>query len=178
MKKCPWCKSPIETGWRSFCRTQCARSARRHYPGMLDRARFLSLVTIDASGCHLWVGVKNRKGYGRLGRYGKSLFAHRYAFESAHGPIPQGLELDHLCRQTSCVRPKHLEAVAPEENRRRARRHLVPPGRESYCLRGHLFGPLRSGRRYCQQCNTERHREKRLATSLATKVANIQGANS
>lgn len=58
-------------------------------------------------------------GYGRLRRNGRSIPAHRYSYEVRVGPIPEGLELDHLCRNTQCVNPDHLEPVTGAENRRR-----------------------------------------------------------
>ena len=73
------------------------------------------------TGCWEWCGEINHKGYGRLWTGGKRYFAHRAYYEVTHGPIPEGHEIDHLCRNRRCVNPDHLEAVAPVENQRRAR---------------------------------------------------------
>src|SRR6202030_118623 len=67
------------------------------------------------SGCWLWLGACNEFGYGKFGK----VKAHRFSYEREKGPIPDGLEIDHLCRNKSCVNPDHLEAVTHGENRRR-----------------------------------------------------------
>ena len=71
---------------------------------------------VNADGCWLWQGYINAFGYG-VNRRG---LAHRVYYQSARGPIPRGMELDHLCRVRSCVNPDHLEAVTHLENHRRS----------------------------------------------------------
>jgi len=83
--------------------------------------------------CWLWRGLVDRKGYGRVTYRGRSgCQAHRVAYEMLVGPIPDGLELDHLCRVHACINPEHLEPVTQQENRRRS-----PLIRPSHCQRGH-----------------------------------------
>jgi hypothetical protein len=60
-------------------------------------------------------------GYGKVQTKGRTTLAHRWYYEQASGPIPKGMQLDHLCRQRDCVRPDHLEPVTPLENTRRSR---------------------------------------------------------
>ena len=116
--------------------------------------RFWARVSIDPSGCWLWTGSVSNTGYGQLGKQadGKNIVrnVHRISYEINVGPIPQGLQLDHLCCNKLCVRPDHLEAVSARENSRRA---LVKPR----CTRGHLFTRETTyirpnGRRMCRIC--------------------------
>lgn len=80
------------------------------------------LYEVDAeTGCWLWLGVKRKHGYGAKFLNGKLVQAHRYIYELHRGPIPDGLFLDHLCRNPSCVNPDHLEPVTNAENLRRGK---------------------------------------------------------
>lgn len=70
------------------------------------------------SPCWVWLRSRNHLGYGSAGR---GVWAHRMMYKRHIGPIPEGLELDHLCRNPSCVNPEHLEPVTHQENIRRAK---------------------------------------------------------
>lgn len=72
--------------------------------------------------CWVWTGAKQSAGYGALRVDGRVVLAHRHAYEQAVGPIPAGLQLDHLCRVTDCVNPEHLEPVTNRENVLRGRK--------------------------------------------------------
>jgi hypothetical protein len=76
--------------------------------------RFWARVHHD-DGCWMWTGTLN-KGYGMFSFGGKTRRAHRFAYEALVGPIPEGLALDHLCRNPACVNPAHLEPVTWREN--------------------------------------------------------------
>lgn len=77
----------------------------------------------DGGDCWPWLGTTTSTGYGLFGvpREDRTVGAHRYAYELVVGPIPTGLELDHLCRVRNCVNPAHLEPVTHAENLRRGR---------------------------------------------------------
>jgi hypothetical protein len=73
------------------------------------------------TGCWEWCGELSSNGYGRVWRNNKRIAAHRAYYEQEVGPIPDGLQLDHLCRNRRCVNPDHLEPVTRTENQLRAR---------------------------------------------------------
>lgn len=96
----------------------------RHHGSVADprvpfEDRFWAKVDKDAD-CWEWRGSRNHKGYGLARRRdGKGIQAHRLAYELTVGPIPEGLEIDHLCVNRGCVNPSHLEPVTHTENIRR-----------------------------------------------------------
>jgi len=86
--------------------------------------RFFSRVRAShPMGCWTWTGATNERGYGRFGFGPRGsithVSAHRWVYEFMIAPIPEGLEIDHLCRNPSCVNPYHLEPVPAQENLRR-----------------------------------------------------------
>src|SRR5665647_2266757 len=82
--------------------------------------RFAAKVALTNSGCIEWVAGTNGVGYGliHLGPEdgSRKVYAHRWSYEHHFGPVPDGLHLDHLCRNTICVNPEHLEPVTQREN--------------------------------------------------------------
>jgi hypothetical protein len=107
--------------------------------------------------CWLWMGGTGHAGHGRFRLPDRWVQAHRWAYEALVGPIPDGLVLDHLCRVTGCVNPRHLDPVPKGVNTLRgdapAARNLVA----TRCVNGHDFTPentrLRpSGGRACREC--------------------------
>jgi HNH endonuclease len=103
-----------------WCSRACRRVAGWNDQLGMSAERFWSKVDRTAT-CWLWTGRTDRKGYGRVGFHRRQYLAHVFAYMLLVGSVPSGLELDHLCRVTSCVRPDHLEAVPHVENVRRGR---------------------------------------------------------
>ena len=91
--------------------------------------------------CWTWHGSTNGVGYGRFTPKSPTLvYSHRYAYETMVGPIPQGLELDHLCRNRACVNPSHLEPVTHRENTVRGLAPSINRARmlaKTHCRHGH-----------------------------------------
>lgn len=114
--------------------------------------------------CWEFTGCRDARGYGRIGRDGKTVLAHRAVYELLVGPIPDGLELDHLCRNPPCCNPDHLDPVTHAENVRRGRAGYAPTDR---CKYGHdLNDPANVYRhtrgmkgRKCKPCALRRSRE-------------------
>ena len=114
--------------------------------------------------CWLWNGARQPQGYGVCRHEGKTKRAHRRVYELLVGDIPEGLQLDHLCRVRNCVNPKHLEPVTNAENGRRGIAGQVAKERmlaRTHCKNGHEFDRIihrqsesRKGRveRACSTC--------------------------
>lgn len=101
----------------------------------LPEAFWRKVVTTD---CWVWNGAVNSRGYACFLVDGKAQLAHRLAYEDAHGPIPDGLIIDHTCRVRNCVNPAHLEPVTYRENNLRGRA-AVALKEGGICQRGHLL---------------------------------------
>jgi hypothetical protein len=133
--------------------------------------RLMSKISPEPnSGCWLWLSTCS-DGYGQIRKDGKYVQAHRVAYELIRGPIPIGLELDHLCRVRCCVNPFHLEAVTHPENLRRSplvgkhQNRSNQNRNKTHCPYGHpLDGTNKRGDRYCRECN--RHRYWRSKASV------------
>lgn len=129
-----------------------------------DRDRLTVLERLDAStvrhpgGCWIWTGTLYSNGYGSIYVDGRVSLTHRVSYEIRVSKVPEGLEIDHLCRVRSCLNPEHLEPVTHAENMRRAMR--------THCVNGHEFTAENTyrpadGKRYCRTCRRQRNREQR-----------------
>lgn len=116
----------------------------------------------DFGWCWLWLGDSVKGGYGRVRHGGRNVLAHRWAYELLVGQIPDGMTLDHLCRNPACVRPSHLEAVTMLENSLRAPTSVTATNTaKTRCPKGHPYDEsntyrMPSGGRDCRACINER----------------------
>lgn len=114
-------------------------------------------VLFDGEPCWEWQMSRIRAGYGQLFVEGKHNYTHRLMYQLCKGPIPEGLQIDHLCRNRACCNPAHLEAVTSGENTKRG--VLLENLRsKTHCKNGHEFTPENTkrhkatGGRYCRIC--------------------------
>lgn len=135
-----------------------------------DLVKFESLLSVGDNGCWVWTGW-NARGYGYFRAGGRMNMAHRYSYELHRAEIPEGLVIDHLCRNKACVNPWHLEPVTQRVNVQRGeageslRRRR---GGMTECRNGHPFDDDNTrvdkrGRRSCKACYRVYDRERKRA---------------
>lgn len=131
---------------RQYCSTACYHAASS--PPVAER--FWAKVQKTES-CWLWTATRTQNGYGQFGLQGQMAYAHRVAWELTCGPIPEGLQIDHLCRVRNCVNPGHLEPVTSRVNTLRGKAF------QATCKRGHPFDEANTrsyrGGRICRECH-------------------------
>jgi endogenous inhibitor of DNA gyrase (YacG/DUF329 family) len=151
IKVCKTCGSPLNKG-KYFCSKRCR--IKDPWEQIFGDGQYA--VVGD---CWIWQKRIDRLGYGRVGVGGRpSRYAHIEAYKLVNGPIPDGLELDHLCRNRRCMRPDHLDPVTHLENMRRGKWATA-----THCKWGHEFtientrisiGDKGRTRRTCRACCT------------------------
>lgn len=143
----------------------CAKPTPKLH-GMSFRDRLLAqTVVCPETGCWLWQGYKSKQGYGLIRNNMRRVLAHRAAYQEFVGPIPHGLELDHLCRFEGCINPDHLEPVTHAENVRRGSAGWNYRAK-THCPKGHSYSGDNlyiniTGSRVCRTCVNERTDAKR-----------------
>lgn len=145
-----------------------------------DRIRLNT--TTDENGCWIWKRYTARNGYGMIGVGSRTdgtrntALAHRVAYQEFVGDIPDGLQIDHLCKIRNCVNPKHLEAVTPKENVSRSDAYYKVLMGKTECPHGHQYSeenlyvyPTKFGgvKRNCKTCMKQRTRHRYVEKKLA-----------
>ena len=138
----------------------------RIYPSVRERLMTHSIPEPN-TGCWLWTGALEGDGYGLMKVNRRMVRAARASYETFVGPIPEGLTIDHLCRQRCCINPEHLEPVTNRENILRSDGVTANNARKTHCPHGHpLSGEnlyLHKGHRMCRAC-LRASRERLAAT--------------
>lgn len=147
-------ENPLVHG-RTLC-CGCEKKPRKPLE-VIPRIKRYTIIDPD-TGCWVWQHKKNNGGYGTISVNGRQMYAHRASYEAYVGRIPDGLVIDHLCRNRACVNPSHLEPVSFSENLERGvgvpqivNRH------KTHCVHGHLLSgdnlyQRNDGRRGCNVC--------------------------
>jgi len=153
------------------------RLRQARWPQTIEDRFWSKVQKLPGDGCWIWTRSKVT-GYGhfhiQIAPYKhRKIYAHRWAWESVHGPLPSGLQIDHLCRNRACVRPDHMELVTNRENCLRGLNSNVITHHTKVCKRGHEFADNdykgrcricmleRSKRRYYEHIEEERERSRR-----------------
>jgi hypothetical protein len=138
--------------------------------------RFEAKYTVQPNGCWQWTAHLSPKGYPRFRVGRKIVRAHRFAYETHRGPIPDDKVIDHLCRNRGCVNPDHMEVTTNRENCCRGEHPHIIAWRENRCTRGHPFDDQntqwkkrKDGRleRRCAECSRQYQRARRQAERQA-----------
>lgn len=145
-------------------------------PRTFDQILRLYVSPEPNTGCWLWTGSENGRGYGRVRWNGSTRQAHRVTYSELVGPIPDGHEMDHLCRVTFCVNPDHLDPVDHRTNIQRGITGAVNAARQrakTHCPRGHEYDDKNTvirpnGSRGCKQCRRDKAREREAKRRLSS----------
>jgi hypothetical protein len=126
------------------------------------------------SSCWVWKNAKDKDGYGIFWDQTKIIKAHRFSYQLFKDKIPQGLQINHLCKNTSCVNPNHLEVVSCRENLMKGDTIAKQNAEKTHCKRGHEFNNKNTrffkNERYCLPCHQELQRQYYISRKLKRGV--------
>src|SRR5581483_1993568 len=137
--------------------------------------RFLARI-VKGPGCWEWNGAHTAAGYAETWNGKRPILAHRVSYQHFVGPIPEGLTIDHLCRNRGCVRPDHLEPVSHAENMRRGNTVARMNANKTHCPLGHPYDTvLKNGGRACRECWRIKNRRRFVPSPKVPKSHCPQG---
>lgn len=144
--------------------------------------RFADKIALTDSGCIEWIAGLYRNGYGHFHttqtptEKARDVYAHRWSYEHHVGPIPEGLSIDHLCRNRRCINPEHLEPVTHRENTLRGVGFAAVNAAKTHCVQGHRYSPTNTytdplGYRHCRTCRRQVDRNRQPRRQQTRKAA-------
>lgn len=150
--------------------------------GAGEDARFWAKVRrAEPDECWEWTAHRNEDGYGTFvlnGRAGKTVKAHRFAYESLIAAIPDDLVIDHLCQNTGCVNPWHMEPATNRENILRSQGPAALNAAKTHCVHGHSLtgdnvAPRADGGRRCLTCRRATDRKRKALRKLRRRESAV-----
>jgi hypothetical protein len=135
------------------------------------KKRFNAYWIQDTNGCHLWQGHKDKDGYGIFYFYKASRRAHRVSYYFFIGEIPNGMFIDHICKNRSCVNVSHLRIVSPRENSLFNSNSVgAINSQKTHCKYGHILDKKYGKQRYCSVCSAEKSKRLYLKWKEQSKI--------
>lgn len=139
-----------------FCSQKCAANGQQRSIDALNKR----ITIVPVTGCHQWTGYRNADGYGFTRFRGRKSLVHRVMWEEVNGPVPEGLQIDHICRNRACCNPKHLRVVTPQVNTLLSDNPTAVNARKPNCPKcGSAYTVMDDGRRYCKPCHIRKNTE-------------------
>ena len=139
---------------------------------------FVGSFVVDDNDCWRWNRSLHTGGYAQMTVDRKTTYAHRWSYETFVGPIPEELDIDHLCRVRNCVNPRHLEPVTRRENLQRSPIYVGTTQRQkTHCPQGHPYDEQNTYRipgrahRLCRECRRVRNRDVQRRARDARRVS-------
>ena len=133
-----------------------------YFSGAVKPALRFTMQFAKRKSCWEWIGPITSRGYGAFYANKKLIYAHRFSFELFIGKIPDGLQIDHLCKNVRCVNPGHLKACTSRENNLRSDSPSARNAKKHSCYKGHRFTKkntyytTKGGFRICRTCSIEK----------------------